>query len=129
MRDKLSAFVICLATIVLLSISFVPHHHHEGVLCQQSEVCSERNNNNEQHTCHHGDHSTCLAESVFIAKSNVVKQIRNLITLHLLATPVAILQSDCTPTSLLEENLILEVSRLYLVEITGNVGMRAPPIA
>lgn len=127
MRDKISAFIICLATAVLLSTSFVPHHHHEGVLCQQSEVCSGRDSHNEQHTCHHGDHSTCLAESVYISKSGVVKQIRDFVDQHLLALSVDVDIFAFNPLSLIREDLVVEISRLNSIEIIGNVGMRAPP--
>ncbi len=43
----------------------LPHHHHRGAVCMEMECCAHTHAIDDRHTHHHGDCSTCQAESSF----------------------------------------------------------------
>jgi hypothetical protein len=68
MKQKVFTFAVALATIMLLLLPFTPpHHHHNGVVCNVVEHCNKDNATNDIHTHHHGDTSSCVEESEYIA--------------------------------------------------------------
>ncbi len=68
MKQKVFTFALALATIMLLLLPFTPpHHHHNGSVCNVVEHCNKDNATNDVHTHHHGDASSCVEESEYIA--------------------------------------------------------------
>lgn len=51
--------------ILLLLLPAIPHHHHDGEICTTIEYCNHGHCSNEAHSHHHGDNTTCVAESDF----------------------------------------------------------------
>lgn len=54
------------ALLLMMSVMLMPvlpHHHHYGVACMAMEYCARDNAVNDRHTHHHGDNTSCGAES------------------------------------------------------------------
>jgi hypothetical protein len=68
MKQKVFAFALALATIMVLLLPLTPpHHHHNGTVCNILEHCDKDHATNDIHTHHHGDSSTCVEEAEYIA--------------------------------------------------------------
>lgn len=54
--------LLAIAMICVLTMPLLPHHHHGGELCMAREYCADDHAMNDEHTHHHGDSTTCVAD-------------------------------------------------------------------
>ena len=70
-KHNTTTFLVLTIAVLLLLLPIIPHHHHEGEVCTTVEYCRHDQTANDAHTRHHGDKTTCVAEShFFIIKSH-----------------------------------------------------------
>ena len=62
---NLIAMLVLPVVILLLLLPAIPHHHHDGEICTTIEYCNHDHCANDAHSHHHGDNTTCVAESDF----------------------------------------------------------------
>lgn len=68
---RLSTLLMLPIVLMLLLLPIIPHHHHGGEMCVAMEYCHHDHATNDMHTHHHGDSSTCVAESdIFLTSSS-----------------------------------------------------------
>jgi hypothetical protein len=136
-RKKAYLFNLWLATLLVLSVTFLPHHHHLKAVCFTEEICDVDGNINDQHTAHHAtepesnseDCSIDQIKQIFIGekglqqlKQAVSQQAHRLyaVVLSILAIP----QADVSPY----EKAFQEPLIRFLDCCISSGGLRAPPI-